>query len=174
MKYLHAVTVCYITSLGGCGERMQDKQMVGVVVGSNDSQEHQDSVEEGWRVVKMIDDFGVYQACLLEVGGLGAGWCRYDIMCVWADHQGRPLAAALRRHLRHLRQGEVQHPDQVTNQNTAHGHVTSSPLIGCLGRRRRVRPDTVLFLTRGKLGEAGELQVVTLSCDWSEHCNTQL
>ena len=48
---------------------MQDKQMVGVVVGSNDSQEHQDSVEEGWRVVKMIDDFGVYQACLLEVGG---------------------------------------------------------------------------------------------------------
>ena len=51
---------------------MQDKQMVGVVVGSNDSQEHQDSVEEGWRVVKMIDDFGVYQACLLEVGGLGS------------------------------------------------------------------------------------------------------
>ena len=67
MKYLHAVAECY---LGG-GERMQDKQMVGVVVGSNDSQEHQDSVEEGWRVVKMIDDFGVYQACLLEVGG---GW----------------------------------------------------------------------------------------------------
>ena len=69
MKYLHTVAVCYLTSLGGCGERMQDKQMVGVVVGSNDSQEHQDSVEEGWRVVKMIDDFGVYQACLLEVGG---------------------------------------------------------------------------------------------------------
>ena len=57
---------------------MQDKQMVGVVVGSNDSQEHQDSVEEGWRVVKMIDDFGVYQACLLEVGGLGS----VDMMCV--------------------------------------------------------------------------------------------
>ena len=63
----------------------------------------------------------------------------------------------------------------MTNQNTAHGHVTQTePLIGWLGRRRRVRPDTVLFLTRGKLGEAGELQVVMLSCDWSEHCNTQL
>ena len=63
----------------------------------------------------------------------------------------------------------------MTNQNTASGHVTqSSPLIGCLGRRRRVRPDTVLFLTRGKLGEAGELQVVILSCDWSEYRDTEL
>ena len=63
----------------------------------------------------------------------------------------------------------------MTNQNTACGHVTpAEPFIGCLGRRRRVRPDTVLFLTRGKLGEAGELQVVILSCDWSEHRDTHL
>ena len=74
-----------------------------------------------------------------------------------------------------MKKGGLYVLGQVTNQNTASGHVTqSSPLIGCLGRRRRVRPDTVLFLTRGKLGEAGELQVVILSCDWSEYRDTEL
>ena len=41
--------------------------MVGVVVGSNDTAEHQDNVNDGWTVVKGIEAFGTYSACLIEV-----------------------------------------------------------------------------------------------------------
>ena len=47
--------------------RMQDRSMVGVVVGSNDTAEHQDNVNDGWNVVKGIEAYGTYSACLIEV-----------------------------------------------------------------------------------------------------------
>ena len=47
---------------------MQEKKILGLVVESNDPEAHQKSFEEGEKVAKLIDDFGLFEACLIEIG----------------------------------------------------------------------------------------------------------
>ena len=47
---------------------MQTKRLLGIVVGSNDQEAHQKSFQEGEEVAKMIEDFGKFDTCLVEIG----------------------------------------------------------------------------------------------------------
>eukprot|EP00091_Calanus_sinicus_P022998 TRINITY_DN7585_c0_g1_i3.p1 TRINITY_DN7585_c0_g1~~TRINITY_DN7585_c0_g1_i3.p1 ORF type:complete len:184 (-),score=59.16 TRINITY_DN7585_c0_g1_i3:24-575(-) len=96
---------------------MLEKKIVGVVVGSNDPEAHQKSFQEGEQVAKLIDDFGEFEACLIEIGK-GPWLLHYDDSKATFDKEK----------------------------------------FGTIIRRRRVKPDSVLILTKGKVGETGELQ----------------
>jgi len=91
--------------------------MVGIVVGSNDSEAHQRSFQEGEIVAKMIEDFGEFEASLIEIGK-GPWLLHYDDSKATFDKEK----------------------------------------FGTIIRRRRVKPEVVLILTKGKVGETGELQ----------------
>ena len=96
---------------------MQEKKMVGVVVGSNDPEAHQKSFLEGEQVVKVIESFGAFEACIIEIGK-GPWLLHFDDSKATFDKEK----------------------------------------FGTIIRRRRVKPEVVLILTKGKVGETGELQ----------------
>ena len=98
-------------------KEMLEKKIVGVVVGSNDPEAHQKSFQEGEQVAKMIDDFGEFEACIIEIGK-GPWLLHFDDSKATFDKEK----------------------------------------FGTIIRRRRVKPDVVLILTKGKVGETGELQ----------------
>jgi len=96
---------------------MQTKRLLGIVVGSNDKEAHQKSFEEGEMVAAMIDDFGKFDTCLIEVG-----------KGPWILH----------------REGDKASIDKEKFTSVV--------------KKKRMKPDVVLFLTKGKIGENGELQ----------------
>ena len=89
----------------------------GIVVGSNDPEAHQKSLQEGEQVANMIDDFGEFEACLIEIGK--GPWLLY-----YDDSKA----------------------------------TFGKEKFGTIIRRHRVKPDSVMILTKGKVGENGELQ----------------
>ena len=50
---------------------MQAKRLLGVVVGSNDPAHHQKSFEEGEAAARMIEDYGKFETCIIEVSNKG-------------------------------------------------------------------------------------------------------
>ena len=98
-------------------EDMIDKKIVGIVVGSYDAEAHKKSLEDGEQVAKLINDFGQFEACLIEVG-----------KGPWMLHCDESKA------------------------------TFDKEKFSTIIRRRRVKPEIVLILTKGKVGETGELQ----------------
>ena len=96
---------------------MQTKRLLGIVVGSNDQEAHQKSFQEGELVAKMIEDFGKFDTCLIEVG-----------KGPWLLH----------------REGDKASIDKEKFTSVV--------------KKKRVKPEVVLILTKGKMGENGELQ----------------
>lgn len=96
---------------------MQTKRLLGIIVGSNDQEAHKKSFEDGELVAKMIEDFGKFDTCLIEIG-----------KGPWLLH----------------REGDKASIDKEKFTSVV--------------KKKRVKPDVVLFLTKGKLGENGELQ----------------
>jgi len=96
---------------------MQAKMMLAVVVGSLETEHQEQSMEEGEKVAKMIEDVGRFETCLLEVG-----------KGPWKLH----------------RDGKT-------------GAYDKSKLLAIVNKKR-IKPEAVLLLARGKLGECGELQ----------------
>ena len=50
---------------------MQAKRLLGVVVGSNDPAQHLKSFEEGEAAATMIEDYGKFETCIIEVSNKG-------------------------------------------------------------------------------------------------------
>ena len=96
---------------------MQDKKMVGIVVGSYDSEAHAASFTDGEAVAKIIEEFGEFHACVIEIGK-GPWLLHYDDSKATFDKEK----------------------------------------FGTIIRRQRIKPEVVLLLTKGKVGESGELQ----------------
>ena len=96
---------------------MQTKRLLGIVVGSNEQEFHRKSFEEGEVVAKMIEEFGKFDTCLIEIG-----------KGPWLLH----------------REGDKASLDKEK--------------FTAVVKKKRVKPDAVLILTKGKLGENGELQ----------------
>lgn len=96
---------------------MQAKRLLGVLVGSCDSADHQISIEEGEQVAKIIEDFGKYETCLVEVGNSH-----------WQVHWDGGMA------------------------------TIDKDKFCAVVKKKRVKPDVVLILTKGKFGESGEIQ----------------
>ena len=96
---------------------MQSKRLLGVVVGSHDTEAHKKSFDEGEIVAKMIEDFGKFDTCLVEIG-----------KGPWLLHWEGDKASIDK--------------DKFT----------------AVVKKKRVKPEVVLLLTKGKLGENGELQ----------------
>ena len=50
---------------------MQAKRLLGVVVGSNDPAQHLKSFEEGEVAARMIEEYGKFETCIIEVSNKG-------------------------------------------------------------------------------------------------------
>ena len=50
---------------------MQAKRLLGVVVGSNDPAHHLKSFEEGEAAAAMIEEYGKFETCIIEVSNKG-------------------------------------------------------------------------------------------------------
>ena len=98
-------------------ENMQDKKMVGIVVGSYDTEAHANSIQDGEAVAKTIEEIGEFDACLIEIGK-GPWLLHYDDTKATFDKEK----------------------------------------FGTMIRRQRIKPEVVILLTKGKVGESGELQ----------------
>ena len=114
---------------------MQAKRLLGVVVGSNDQALHQKSFEEGEAAAKMIEDYGKFETCIIEVSNKAPWMLHKDgdkatLDKVWIVPEGRF--------------------DSVTVQEKFTSVV----------KKKRVKPDVVLIMTSGKIGESGDLQAV--------------
>jgi len=97
---------------------MQAKRLLGIVVGSNDPEQHQKSFDDGEEAAKMIEDFGKFETCIIEVSNKGP----------WMLHKDGDKASLDK--------------EKFTS----------------VVKKKRVKPDVVLLMTRGKIGECGEIQ----------------
>jgi len=99
---------------------MQAKRLLGVVVGSNDPAQHLKSFEEGEVAARMIEEYGKFETCIIEVSNKGP----------WMLHKDGEKAS-----------------------------VDKEKLTSVV-KKKRVKPEVVMIMTRGKIGESGDLQAV--------------